>query len=178
MSDTAISNVERRQSIVQILLASPQPISASALAERFRVSRQVIVGDIAILRAQGVEVISTPKGYISNAALSNTGHTFKVACLHGIASLLEELYAVVDNGGTIVDVIVEHPIYGQLVGQLNISARSDADDFCTRVQQNNALLLSELTDGVHLHTICCRDKCDMQRIKRRLAELNVLLLDE
>ena len=42
---------ERRQEILKLLHQSAHPISASALAERVSVTRQVIVGDIALLRS-------------------------------------------------------------------------------------------------------------------------------
>ena len=56
---------ERRKAIASILRAADGPISASALAEKFSVSRQIIVGDIALLRSSGEEILATPRGYVT-----------------------------------------------------------------------------------------------------------------
>lgn len=168
----------RRSEIKRLLEQSTAAISASTLAERLSVSRQVIVGDVAILRAGGAEILSTPKGYVAGSATADTGYVFKLACVHSNALLCQELYAIVDNGGRVIDVIVEHPVYGQIVGQLDICARCDADDFTARMQSNDAALLSGLTGGVHLHTVSCRDKRDAERIRKALGDLGVLYSDE
>ena len=55
---------ERRQAIRELLQNSKQPVSASVLAARFAVSRQIIVGDIALLRAAGADISATPRGYV------------------------------------------------------------------------------------------------------------------
>lgn len=56
---------ERRKAIADVLRAADAPISASALAEKFSVSRQIIVGDIALLRSSGEEILATPRGYVT-----------------------------------------------------------------------------------------------------------------
>ena len=43
----------RRAAISETLRTAEKPVSASALARRYQVSRQIIVGDIALLRAAG-----------------------------------------------------------------------------------------------------------------------------
>ena len=54
----------RRQAILNQLAQANAPLSASALATRFSVSRQIIVGDIALLRAAGADISATPRGYL------------------------------------------------------------------------------------------------------------------
>ena len=44
---------EERRKIISQTLTADQPISATALAGKFSVSRQIIVGDIALLREIG-----------------------------------------------------------------------------------------------------------------------------
>ena len=56
---------ERRKAIADVLRAADAPVSASALAEKFSVSRQIIVGDIALLRSSGEEILATPRGYVT-----------------------------------------------------------------------------------------------------------------
>lgn len=164
---------ERRQAIQDILKRSPRPISAGALASRFSVSRQIIVGDIALLRAAGADISATPRGYVSQP--SPGGILRQVACQHDAAGMEAELNAVVDQGCTVVDVIVEHPIYGQLTGPLQLSSRYDVAQFITRCAQADAQPLSNLTEGIHLHTLSCPSEDAFARARAALRALGVLL---
>lgn len=164
---------ERRSAICEALNAESQPISASALASRFSVSRQIIVGDIALLRASGVDISATPRGYIFSPIDSGVIH--RVACHHQVSEMRQELYAIVDQGCTVVDVIVEHPIYGQLTGALQISNRHDVDLFMERCSNFDAQPLSALTEGIHLHTLSCPDEDAFLRVKSALEQLGILL---
>ncbi len=162
---------ERRRAIAEILRASDGPISASALAERFSVSRQIVVGDIALLRSAGEEILATPRGYVT----PNEAHGLvrRVAVKHTPQEMEEELNAIVDHGCTVVDVIVDHPVYGQLTGPLQISNRYEVGQFIERCE--NAEPLSRLTDGIHLHTLSCPDEAAFARVKDALRALGVLL---
>lgn len=166
---------ERRAALLQTLQDATGPVSAAALARRFSVSRQIIVGDIALLRAGGADISATPRGYV--ILRDRGGITRTVACQHDAAQMQSELNAIVDQGCTAVDVIVEHPIYGQLTGPLQISSRHDVGQFILRCQEAEALPLSHLTDGIHLHTISCPDEAAFQRVRRALGELGILLDD-
>ena len=98
---------ERREAILRELERAESPVSASALAKQFHVSRQAVVGDVAMLRALNAPIAATPRGYVLTRA-EGRGKTFTIACRHGRDRLGEELYAVVDNGGALLDVVVEH----------------------------------------------------------------------
>ena len=52
---------ERREAILSRLEQACDPVSATALAGALSVSRQVIVGDIALLRASGAPIAATPE---------------------------------------------------------------------------------------------------------------------
>ena len=54
---------ERRERIVEILSSSTQPVTGTSLASVLGVTRQVIVQDVAVLRARGEKILATPKGY-------------------------------------------------------------------------------------------------------------------
>ena len=165
----------RRDMIFSVLKEAKKPVSASALAEKYHVSRQIVVGDIALLRAGGAPIIATPRGYIfDNGAASPD--TFTIACRHNNdEQLLDELYTIVDNGATAVDVIVDHPVYGQIVGQLHVSSRFDADKFAETLKNAKASPLSQITGGIHLHTIRCSDNEKIERIKALLSEKGILI---
>ena len=162
---------ERRQTILNLLRQSARPVSAGALAERFSVSRQIIVGDVALLRAAGAEISATPRGYLIQKAPA--GLTRQVACRHDAADMEAELNAMVDNGCTVLDVIVEHPVYGQLTGLLQLSSRYDVQQFLARC--SDARPLSDLTEGIHLHTLSCPDEAAWQRVLASLRQLNILV---
>ena len=164
---------DRRQAILDTLRRSGGPVSASALAEQFSVSRQIIVGDIALLRAAGAEISATPRGYVILPA--TTGLTRQVACQHDAAGMEAELNTRVDNGCTVVDVIVEHPVCGQLTGPLQLSNRYDVAQFLSRCAQSEARPLSVLTEGIHLHTLSCPDEAAFNRVREALRTLGILL---
>lgn len=168
---------QRRKEITEKLKGSDVPISASSLASQLSVSRQIIVGDVALLRASGVDIVSTPRGYQYQDMDENSfPYEGLIACRHTPQQLQEELYTIVDYGGTAINVLIEHPLYGQLSGALNISSRYDADLFLDQVQsEGNAKPLSLLTNGIHLHKIGCRDQETFERIKDALAEKGLIL---
>ena len=161
----------RREAILNTLSTCPAPVSASTLAAQFSVSRQVIVGDIALLRAGGADISATPRGYVFRHDVS--GIIRKVATRHKSDQTEAELNAIVDQGCTVVDVIVEHPIYGQITGPLELSSRYDVSQFLLRSAETQPL--SVLTEGIHLHTLSCPDEAAFTRVQNALRTLGVLL---
>ena len=156
---------EERRKIISQTLTADQPISATALAGKFSVSRQIIVGDIALLRAAGLDIVATPRGYKLG---ESSGLVRTVACVHtGIEELEKELLVMVDNGCTVMDVVVEHPLYGEINGQLSLASRYDVQQFVEKVKE--ASTLSSLTGGLHLHNL----RCPSEEASRRVCdELN------
>ena len=165
----------RRQAILDRLRTADRPVSASALAAGLNVSRQIIVGDIALLRAGGAEISATPRGYVLPRATD--GITRTIAFRHALAQTGQELDILVDNGCTVLDVIVEHPVYGQLTGQLQISSRYDVEQFLARIRDSDAAPLSMLTGGLHLHTLCCPNEDAYTRACAALKAAGLLLGD-
>lgn len=165
----------RRQAILDRLRTADRPVSASALAAGLNVSRQIIVGDIALLRAGGAEISATPRGYVLPRATD--GITRTIACRHTLAQTGQELDILVDNGCTVLDVIVEHPVYGQLTGQLQISSRYDVEQFLARIRDSDAAPLSMLTGGLHLHTLRCPNEDAYTRACATLKTAGLLLDD-
>ena len=166
---------QRRSAIYRQLTHADAPISATALAQQFSVTRQVVVGDIALLRAEGHSITATSRGYIIPA---ETGLIRTIACVHSAQDTRQELFAMVDCGCTVVDVIVEHPVYGQLTAPLALSSRYDVEQFIQRMQDSHAQPLSALTGGVHLHTLHCPDAGSFERIKKELEEKGILYRKE
>jgi len=166
---------ERRENLFKRLKSSKSAIIGSELAEDFGVSRQVIVQDIALLRARGEKIIATSQGYLYP---ENDKDTIKatIACIHGEDDEVEEeLMTIVNYGAKIIDVIVEHPIYGELKGMLMIKNPADVQEFVKNYKKNDASLLSSLTDGVHLHTVEALNEQVIKKIKEELKEKGYLL---
>ncbi|MDR3294503.1 MAG: transcription repressor NadR [Clostridiales Family XIII bacterium] len=171
---------ERRMHIVRMLSEEQNPVSAASLARSMQVSRQVIVGDIALLRAGGHDIIATARGYMAAARQQPPAGRYmgKIACRHNAADTEKELLAIVGLGGEALDVIVTHPLYGDMTGQLNLASRRDVEEFAAKIKNGQGKLLSELTDGVHLHTVACRDKAAFTAIVEELGRLNFLYRTE
>lgn len=163
---------ERRETIRRALRESDAPVSAGAFARRLGVSRQVIVGDVALLRAAGAPIAATPRGYVMQEGRKGLVET--IACCHDRESITREMYAVVDNGCAILDVTVEHAVYGQISGQLHAFSRYDVDSFVKKLAKSGSLPLCDLTGGVHLHTILCPDEAAYRRVLEKLKEERLL----
>ncbi len=170
-----MNSAERREQIEKLLKSYTEPISATSLAKKFNVSRQLIVGDIALMRAAGLNISATPRGYVIIKENKHNQQTYTIACNHSNEKMATELYAIVDNGGAVLDVTVEHAVYGQIIGELQIYSRYDVDLFLKRIEENSVMPLSRLTGGIHLHTIQCKDEDVYRRILDALRKENILL---
>lgn len=166
----------RREKIMQQLQQASKPLSATAIATQFSVSRQIIVGDIALLRAAGISITATPRGYVLERPSKQDYLETSIVCEHGDERLAEELYTVVDLGGALIDVTVEHSIYGQICAPLHIFSRFDADAFLHKLQTEQARPLCDLTGGIHLHRLRCPNEQVQARILTALQEKGLLLL--
>lgn len=166
---------ERRDLILKQLTDSSVPCSAAALARQYGVSRQIIVGDIALLRAAGCNITATARGYLIP---TDTGLLYQLACTHSAEQTQEELYIMVDCGCTVIDVIVEHAVYGQLTASLQLSSRLDVDLFVESMANHGARPLSLLTEGIHLHTLSCPSQAALDRVKEKLVAAGMLLAEQ
>lgn len=165
---------ERRNLILRELQGADAPVSATQFAKECAVTRQIIVADIAILRAAGHAIRSEHRGYVlcKDAA---QGLVKKIVCQHTKEQVLDEFYAIVDNGGKVLNVQVEHSIYGLISAELIIASRYDAEEFVGKVSKVGASQLADLTGGVHIHTISVPEEGAFQRIRKRLWELGILV---
>ncbi len=158
---------ERRIGIVQHLLAQKSPVSGGALGEKFGVSRQIIVGDIAALKGEGYEILSTHSGYV----ITKTPHPERVLKLkHTTDQTEDELNTVVDLGGTVTDVFVWHKVYGKVRADLNIGSRSQVKQFLEGVRTGKSTELMNITGGYHYHTLRAESEEILDRIERALKE--------
>lgn len=164
---------ERRKRILQLLQEAQAPLSGTALAKLLGVSRQIVVQDMALLRAKTEEeIISTYQGYVLHRQAQRCSRVFKVR--HGTERTLEELQQIVDLSGRVEDVFVYHRVYGVVRGQLKIGSRKDADDFMKRLEDSCSAPLMLITDDYHYHTVTAEDEASLDLIEARLKELGFL----
>lgn len=168
-----MSSIKRREEIIKMLIENNKAIKGTELASLFGVTRQIIVKDIAILRAEGNTIIATPDGYIYN---KNTNKVKSIIAVnHNQNEIIDELKIVVKYGGIIEDVIIEHPLYGEIRGNLMIKNLNDLNNFEIEFENKSIKPLSNLTNGIHLHTIVADDEENIKLIKRELKEKGLLL---
>lgn len=174
-----MSTDERRREIIKTLKNNEEPITGTELAKKFNVSRQAIVQDIAVMRAQGSNILATSNGYMIPKFHGNKKNIKTIVCRHeGYRNMEEELKIIVDLGVKVLDVIVEHPIYGEIRSSLVISSRMDIEDFMEKVKENQAPPLASLTGGEHIHTVEVPNERAYQKMRERLMEKGYLIKGE
>lgn len=168
------SGEERRREILALLKRAEAPVVGSELARRLDVSRQVIVQDVALLRARGNRILATARGYVmlEEGPRINTS----VACRNNATfeEMEDELSTIVGLGGTVIDVVVEHPLYGEIRGPLRLETQEDVLSFMARMKATGAEPLSRLTRGAHVHTLGAPDEATLRKITEALRQKGYL----
>lgn len=167
-----MSGAERRAEIIEQIQHSDTPVSGKSLAETYKVSRQVIVQDIALLRAAGYDVIATNRGYILNTPVKAT-RIFKVK--HSDEHLEEELYTVVDCGGCVENVMVNHRVYGHMEANLQINFRRKVGEFLADIRSGKSSPLKNITSDYHYHTISADSEKTLDLIEEELRNKGYLV---
>ena len=147
-----MDNSARREKILQLLQGSPSPITGTALAKACDVSRQIIVGDVALMRAQGTDIISTPRGYQLVTPVV-PGCTRVFVCCHGLDQMEGELNASLDNGGTGRNVVIEHAVDGHLELTWNHHSRRDVPQFVVLKHDSPAASITAICGGPHTNLV-------------------------
>jgi transcriptional regulator of NAD metabolism len=167
---------QRRKHVLKLIEEAENPVSATQIAKETGVSRQAIVGDIALLRAEGANIVATARGYTMIHPNENVlFHGRIVSIHHTLEETLEELMTIVTMGGSVLDVIVDHAYYGELIGSLNLSTEADVKDFMEHQATLPNGLLSEITGGVHMHTIACKNRTLFDKIVSKLDNLGYII---
>ena len=170
-----MTGTERRDAIILRMQEDRKPLSGTKLASMYGVSRQVIVQDIALIRAAGYDVISTNKGYILNAAVENktVERVFKVN--HSDEQMEDELCSIVDLGGTIINTMINHKVYGHLEAPLHIKSRRNVAEFMKDIYSGKSTPLKNVTAGYHYHTISAESEEVLNMIEKMLREKQFLV---
>lgn len=158
---------ERRIKITQRLEGATMPVSASRLAEEMGVSRQIIVQDVAILRAAGVAIVAMARGYLLEGN-DPCRRVFKVQ--HSDETVETELNLIVDAGGTVVDVFIFHKVYGEIRAAMGIRSRVQVREFLQNIAGGKSSLLKNVTAGYHYHTVSADSEETLDLIETHLRE--------
>ena len=163
---------QRREEILSFIGNAENPIPASVLAERFAVSRQVIVQDIAIIRANGYDVTATNRGYVLNSKIQAT-RVFK--CRHSFEEIVDEGALIIEAGGKVEDVFVNHRVYGRISSRLDLINRTHVEELYRSLVSGASKPLMSVTDGYHYHTVSAEDEATLDGIERALRERGFLI---
>ena len=168
-----MNTAQRRTEILKLLQQEEKPVAARAMASQFGVSRQVIVQDMAVIRASTPGILSTTRGYVlqQDKDIACT-REFKVR--HGQEQAAEELNLIVDMGGTVLDVMVNHKIYGKISAPLDIKSRRDVQKFMERLKAGKSTPLLNITSGYHFHRVYGEKEEILDEIEEMLREKGFL----
>lgn len=167
----------RRQKLVDILKNSTGPVSGSVLSKELGVSRQVIVQDIALLRASNADIFATPKGYVLYSQVPGKKYRRTYMVNHTREQIVDELSIIVDNGGKVLNVVVAHDVYGQIIADLILETREDVWAFFERMSSSQAGPLLQISNGVHIHTVEASSERILDNIERDLSEHGYLVTE-
>lgn len=162
---------ERRKQIIDILRHSSSPVAGTQLAQILDVSRQVIVQDIALIRAKNIDIFSTNRGYVIN---DKREYSRILKVIHGDDEVETELETIVDMGGYVRDVFVYHKVYGVIRADMNIRSRRDIKKYMQDIAGGKSSLLKNVTSGYHYHTVVADDEQTLDMIQDELGKLGFL----
>ena len=168
-----MTGAERRKLILNLMKESTKPLSGGALGAATGVSRQVVVKDIALLRSEGHSILATARGYLLDSPKEDRqSRLFKV--FHDEARTEEELNLIVDLGGVVEDVMVNHKIYSKVSAPLNIKNRRDVQNFLKNLRDGKSTPLSKVTSGYHFHHVSADDAEILDEIEEALRQNHFL----
>ena len=165
----------RREKIMGALRGADGPLSGGELAEACGVSRQVVVTDIALLRTRGEKIVSTNRGYVLPVDGAPTRPMRLFKCRHTAEQTADELTCVVDLGGCVEDVFVNHRIYGKVSSDLGISSRRDVERFMAELASGVSAPLMEVTSGYHFHHVSAASEEVLDEVEGSLSERGYLV---
>ena len=166
------SGEARREEILKALTSADAPMAGASLAQAAGVSRQVVVQDIALLRSQGWPISSTNRGYVLEREATRPTRLFK--CHHSVEETADELNLIVDLGGHVRDVLVNHRVYGKLSCELGIASRRDVRAYIDQIHSGKSSPLMLITSGYHFHHVTAESEEVLDEIGDALAQAGFL----
>lgn len=168
-----MTGAERRKMILNLIRESATPLSGGALGAATGVSRQVVVQDIALLRSEGHSILATARGYILDEP-KETKHMRIFKVFHDESRTREELQLIVDLGGCVEDVMVNHKVYGKVSAPLRIKNRRDVQAFLESLKMGKSAPLLNVTSGYHFHRVSADESEILDEIEEALRQNDFL----
>ena len=165
-----MTTAERRAAILQQLAHAGAPIAARTLATHYGVSRQVIVQDLAVIRASHPGIISTARGYVLEQPDQPAGCTREFKVRHTPDRTGQELNLIVDCGGRVKNISISHRVYGRITAEMDIRSRQDVREFLQSFEDSSSTVLSTATDGYHYHLVEAATPDRLSLIEKELKE--------
>ncbi len=162
----------RREEILSLIGNAEHPLPAGILAEKFNVSRQVIVQDVAILRANGYDITATSRGYVLNTK-ARASRVFK--CRHTFEQIVDEGNLIISAGGRIEDISVNHRLYGKISARLDLYNRTHVEELYRSLKSGASKPLMSVTDGYHYHTVTADNEETLDEIENQLRRAGFLI---
>lgn len=163
---------KRREEILSLMGNTENPLPANVLAERFKVSRQVIVQDIAVLRASGYDITATNRGYVLNTKVLAT-RIFK--CRHTFEEIVDEGVLIIECGGRVENIFVNHRLYGRISARLDLYSRTHVEELYRSLVSGASKPLMSVTDGYHYHTVSAASEEVLDEIEKKLRFAGFLI---
>lgn len=167
-----VNGQERRKAILELMRSSDTPLSGGALGKATGVSRQAVVQDIALLRTEGYPIVATARGYLLEKRGEQPSRLIKVC--HSNEQTEEELTTIVDLGGCVCSVMVNHRAYGRISAEINIRNRRDVAVFMEQIRTGKSVPLLNVTSGYHFHLIRAESEERLDEIEAALQEKGFL----
>ncbi|MBE5753759.1 MAG: transcription repressor NadR [Clostridiales bacterium] len=167
-----MNSKDRKKEIAALLASQKRAITGDFLSEKYGVSRQIIVQDIAYLRKLGYTIVSTHYGYLLKKS-PLLERVFEV--YHDKNSTEDELLTIVQCGGTAADVFIMHDVYGKISAPLNILTEKQVGKFIETVKSGTSAELMNITGGRHFHTVRAENKVVLDNIEKALKEKGYLV---
>ncbi|MDO4531128.1 MAG: transcription repressor NadR [Bacillota bacterium] len=168
-----MTGAERRKKILSMIQNAEYPISGGVLGAEVGVSRQIVVQDIALLRTEGYHILATARGYLLEQS-KEKGYMRLFKVYHDEKRTEEELNAIVDLGGCVENVMVNHRIYGKVSAPLQLKNRRDVQRFLKDLQTGKSSPLLRITSGYHFHQISAEDPEILDEIEGMLRQKEFL----
>ena len=163
---------KRRAEILSFIGNTDNPVPASVLKDKFGVSRQVIVQDIAILRANGYDITATNRGYLLNTK-TQAVRVFK--CRHTFDEIVDEGVLIIDAGGRVEDIFVNHRVYGKICARIDLHNRTHVEELYRSLVSGASKPLMSVTDGYHYHTVSADSEAVLDEIEKLLKARGFLI---
>ena len=96
-------------------------------------------------------------------------------CRHSFEELVDEGACIIEAGGRIEDVFVNHRVYGRISARLGLYSRMHVEELYRSLVSGASKPLMSVTDGYHYHTVAADDEAVLDEIEKILRAKGYLI---